>query len=105
MGTFTQGIPILTQNIHKCKVAYIWHVSNRLRLNNDSAGSRIKEEGMYVNSCLVALSYVARLSLLSGAIYCFLVHVVSTFFCFLFCFVFSDMTVFFAANRPRNPLE
>ena len=85
MGTFTQGIPILTQ---KCKVAYIWLVSNRLRLNNDSAGSRIKEEGMYVNSCLVALSYVARLSLLSGAIYCFLVHVVSTFFCFLFCFVF-----------------
>ena len=87
MGTFTQGIPILTQNIHKCKVAYIWLVSNRLRLNNDSAGSRIKEEGMYVNLCLVALSYVARLSLLPGAIYCFLVHVVSTFFCFLF-FVF-----------------
>ena len=38
---------------------------NRLLLNNDSAGSRIKEKGMCVNSCLVALLrfYEARLSL------------------------------------------
>ena len=28
-----------------CEVAYLWLVSNRLRLNNDSAGSLIKEEG------------------------------------------------------------
>ena len=27
------------------EIAYIWLVSNRLRLNNDSAGSLIKEEG------------------------------------------------------------
>ena len=33
-----------TQNI-TCEVAYIWLLSNRLRLNNDSAGSHIKEEG------------------------------------------------------------
>ena len=33
-----------TQNI-TCEVAYIWFLSNRLRLNNDSAGSYIKEEG------------------------------------------------------------
>ena len=33
-----------TQNI-TCEVAYIWLVSNRLRLKNDSAGSHIKEEG------------------------------------------------------------
>ena len=32
------------QNI-TCEVAYIWLLSNRLRLNNDSAGSHIKEEG------------------------------------------------------------
>ena len=32
------------QNI-TCEVAYICLVSNRLRLNNDSAGSHIKEEG------------------------------------------------------------
>ena len=28
-------------------VAYIWLVSNRRRLNNDSAGSHIKEEGKF----------------------------------------------------------
>ena len=33
-----------TQNI-TCEVAYIWLLSNRLRLNNDSAGSHVKEEG------------------------------------------------------------
>ena len=32
------------QNI-TCEVAYNWLLSNRLRLNNDSAGSHIKEEG------------------------------------------------------------
>ena len=35
---------IFRQNI-TCEVAYIWLLSNRLRLNNDSAGSHIEEEG------------------------------------------------------------
>ena len=54
---------------------------NRLLLNNGSARLRIKEEGMCVNSCLIAplRSYKARL--------------------------FIQITVVFAANRPRNPLE
>ena len=56
-----------TQNI-TCEVAYIWLLSNRLRLNNDSAGSHIKEEGKLIhiqNSCLVAqLNSSVRLPLL-----------------------------------------
>ena len=54
---------------------------NRLLLNNDSAGSRIKEEVMCVNSCLVAplRSYEARLSLVG---------------CYLFVFIDEVSTVF-----------
>ena len=54
---------------------------NRLLLNNDSAGSRIKEEGMCVNSCLVALLrfYEARLSLVGCYLFVF-IDEVSTFF-------------------------
>ena len=54
-----------TQNI-TCEVAYIWFLSNRLRLNNDSAGSYIKEEGklnMYTTRVWL-LNSSARLSLL-----------------------------------------
>ena len=54
---------------------------NRLLLNNDSAGSRIKEEVMRVNSCLVAplRSYEARLSLVGCYLFVF-IDEVSTFF-------------------------
>ena len=55
-----------TQNI-ACEVAYIWLVSNRLRLNNDSAESHIKEEGkhnMYTVWLNAQLHSSARLSLL-----------------------------------------
>ena len=54
---------------------------NRLLLNNDSAGSRIKEEGMCVNSCLVAplRFYEARLSLVGCYLFVF-IDEVSTFF-------------------------
>ena len=54
-----------TQNI-TCEVAYIWFLSNRLRLNNDSAGSYIEEEGklnMYTTRVWL-LNSSARLSLL-----------------------------------------
>ena len=57
-----------TQNI-TCEVAYIWLVSNRLRLNNDSAESHIEEEGkldMYTTPVWLnaQLHPSARLSLL-----------------------------------------
>ena len=54
---------------------------NRLLLNNDSARSRIKEEGMCGNSCLVAplRSYEARSSLLRCYLFVF-IDEVSTFF-------------------------
>ena len=54
---------------------------NRLLLNNDSAGSRIKEEVMCVNSCLVAplRSYEAR-SFLVGCYLFFFIDEVSPFF-------------------------
>ena len=54
---------------------------NRLLLNNDSAGSRIKEKVMCVNSCFVAplRSYEARLSLVGCYLFVF-IDEVSTFF-------------------------
>ena len=54
---------------------------NRLLLNNDSAGLHIKEEGMCVNSCLIAplRSYEARLSLVGCYLFVF-IDEVSTFF-------------------------
>ena len=54
---------------------------NRFLLNNDSAGSRIKEEGMCGNSCLVAplRSYEARSSLVGCYLFVF-IDEVSTFF-------------------------
>ena len=68
-----------TQNI-TCEVSYIWLLSNRLRLNNDSAGSHIKEEGklnMYTTRVGCSTEFVRSIAsarfrrVFSGAVYRF----------------------------------
>ena len=99
------------QNI-TCEVAYIWLLSNRLRLNNDSAGSHIKEEGklnMYTTRVRVwfrcSTEFVCSIGYDRFRRVGFRVLFIGFNNVFSICFVHADMNVVFRANCRRNPLE